>query len=235
MLSASIFAHTARDVLSQHRVPYRRGGKTLAGMDSAGFIEYCLKRNGVNVSFSGTNDLFRNAGTSVVPLERAMREGLIVPGVLLLHVVPEGAPAKYRHDGRGNCDFALIAISATEAAYPSELRGELITTKIEPVNGKANKMMYCRYVDYGTPDLASSPAQPTPSAPSGALAPGCVARTTASLRLRKGPSTDFPVITSLPEGTSLTLLEQSGNWFRVQYSANGYRYEGWCCGDYLNA
>lgn len=218
------FASTARRIYTDEDVPYERGGKSLKGMDSGGFIEYCLRKHGINHSFSGTNDIYRNAGTKCLPLKEAMKNGLVKPGCLLLHVTQNGGePTQYRKDGKGNCDYALIAISSTEGVYPSEKRGALIKTKIEPVRGKANVVMFCKYVDYGLSDGSSDSS----SANDGIY-------TTSNLRLRKGPSTTDEVIKEMPEGTRVELLERRAEWCRVKYvDRAGTLHVGWCSSQHL--
>jgi uncharacterized protein YgiM (DUF1202 family) len=59
---------------------------------------------------------------------------------------------------------------------------------------------------------------------------GQKARVTAtSLNLRSGPSTTSAVLTSMPNGTVVDVLEQSGTWYKVRYGAT----TGWCSGEYL--
>ncbi len=226
MIPAKDFARTARQTFEQHSVPYRRGGDTLSGMDSGGFIEYCLRQHGVSCSFSGTNDIFRNLGTECIPLKQAIREKRVVPGVILLHVAQDGGePQKYQQDGLGNCDFALIAVTSTMGVYPSAIKGRLISTKIEPVSGKANMVMFCKYVDYGSSGSAGS--SPLPPADDGIY-------TTSALRLRTSPSLESGVITTIPKNTRIDLFEYGQEWCRVRYTKRaGLYYDGWCASQYL--
>jgi len=229
LIPSRTFAATARNTYDQSIVPYKRGGDTLRGMDSGGFIEYCLRKNGIDINFSGTNDIFRNASSNCIPLKEAIRKKLVVPGVILLHISNDGGePSKYRADGKGNCDYALIAINSKEGVYPSQKQGRLIKTAIEPVNGKANWVMFCKYIDYGR-SITSNTAGNTNN---NAGISKKTARTTTTLRLRKEPTTTSPVITEMPENARVEILANKENWYFVKYKET-YRYEGWCSGSYL--
>ncbi len=66
----------------------------------------------------------------------------------------------------------------------------------------------------GTPALA---AQDTPAA-------GIVATVSSGLNVRSSASASAPVLTSLPKGSAVTLISQSGSWWKVRYGANSYGY-----------
>ena len=54
-------------------------------------------------------------------------------------------------------------------------------------------------------------------------------KTTASIRLRKEPNTDCAVLTGVPVGTKLKVIEETNGWYKVQH--NGL--EGYLSGDYV--
>ena len=54
-------------------------------------------------------------------------------------------------------------------------------------------------------------------------------KTTASIRLRQEPNTNCAVLTGVPVGTKLNMLEEVDGWYKVQY--NGH--EGYLSGDYV--
>lgn len=78
------------------------------------------------------------------------------------------------------------------------------------------------------------PAAPTvPSEPVSAE-PAYAARdlyTSANVRLRAQPSTDAPIIVTVPHGSVIRSLDMDGQWHRVSFSS----YSGWIRGDYLVA
>ena len=51
------------------------------------------------------------------------------------------------------------------------------------------------------------------------------------LNVRSGPSSGSAVVHSLPKGSYVTLISQSGSWWKVEYGKNQF---GYCHGDYLS-
>ena len=51
----------------------------------------------------------------------------------------------------------------------------------------------------------------------------------SNLRMRSGPSTDYDVVESLPNGASVTILDQKDSWSMVDYNGT----VGWCFTEYL--
>ena len=224
-IPSQAFADTARRIYEK-QIKYKFGGKDLRGMDSGGFIEYCLKQHGVQCSFTGTNDLYRKLGPECIPLKQAIREGKVVPGAILVRVRHDGGePDKYKHDGLGNCDYALIATSSTKGVYPSQKRGCMIETKIEAVRNKANMVVLSKYIDYGF-SSSSAPSFYTP-ADDGIY-------TNANVNMRKTPSLQGKKITSIPKGVEVKLLEYDGEWSRIKFTERpGLWHIGWCKSEYL--
>lgn len=221
-IPSQAFADTARRIYEK-QIPYKRGGKDLHGMDSGGFIEYCLKQHGVKCSFIGTNDLYRKLGSERIPLKQAIREKKVVPGALLLHVADDGGePDRYKADGLGNCDYGMIAISSTEGVYPSEKLKSFIKREIKIESGKPNMVVFCKHIDYGfSGESDSAPANDG-------------VYTTTALKLRKAPSTKSDVIKQMPEGTRVELREYGSEWCKVKYvAADGTPHIGWCASEYL--
>ena len=231
MISSSAFARFAADVFANHKVPYRRAGSTLSGMDSAGFISYCLTQLGRSTRMSGTNDLMRNYTTQVIPIGEARKQKLIQPGVLLLHVsAGDKAPSKYR-DGLGDCDYAMICVDQEHGIYPSKKREELIQTEFNVPN-RVTHMAYCKYVDYGN-SSSSSVARPSISdSPINADEARLIGD---GVRLRKGPSTSFDPLASMPIGSILKVIESRGEWTHVRYTnQHGTVFNGWCASQFLS-
>ena len=59
---------------------------------------------------------------------------------------------------------------------------------------------------------------------------GAVTVSYGSLHVRSGASTSHTVLTSLPKGSYITLLQKSGSWWKVQYDDGQY---GYCHADYI--
>ncbi|WP_068675334.1 S-layer homology domain-containing protein [Oceanobacillus sp. Castelsardo] len=58
---------------------------------------------------------------------------------------------------------------------------------------------------------------------------GKLAVTTANVNFRTGPTTNFPAITTLYQGTEVKIIGENGGWYKV--NANGVT--GWVSGDYV--
>lgn len=71
-----------------------------------------------------------------------------------------------------------------------------------------------------TPPPTRTP-RPTPTTPPLPALEGTVA---VGANVRSGPSTDFPIVTSIVAGSSVTILGQSGTWYQIK-TPEGV--EGW--------
>lgn len=60
--------------------------------------------------------------------------------------------------------------------------------------------------------------------------PGIVSTSGSSLNVRSQPSTNGVVLATLKKGSYITLIEKSGEWWKVEYAKNQY---GYCHGSYL--
>ena len=63
-----------------------------------------------------------------------------------------------------------------------------------------------------------------------AIYAGAVTVSYGTLHVRSGASTQHAVLTSLPKGSHITLLNKSGSWWKVQYGDGLY---GYCHADYI--
>lgn len=54
-----------------------------------------------------------------------------------------------------------------------------------------------------------------------------------ALNLRKGPGTSNPVVTSLPRGTVVSILSESGGWLEVEATSGGKSYRGFVSAKYI--
>ena len=57
-----------------------------------------------------------------------------------------------------------------------------------------------------------------------------------TLNVRSGPGTEYEVLDRVSQGTSVVILEQTGNgWLRVRYlSQSGAAAEGYVSGEYIS-
>lgn len=224
LIPASNLAEVARNLL-QTNIPFKKGGTSLNGMDAGGFIHYCLKQLNLLVSSIGTNTLYREIGKSAIPLKAAMSQGKVVPGAILFHVVHNGGePAQFRKDGRGNADYASIAIDSQYAAYPSEIKGHLIQTKIELHPDKVNMIVFHRNLDYGFA-LNQNPPFSTPRQ---------MIVVNGKLNLRRGPAKEMSCLLQMPPGSIVSMLDEQDGWTQLQFTdQKGKILTGWAMSQFL--
>ena len=85
-------------------IPYVLGKETLSGegADCQGLIEATIQALGGEMSYRGSNDMFRNACSYVETLDQAKQYGRLIPGAVLFIVRQDGGePPQYR-DNKGN-------------------------------------------------------------------------------------------------------------------------------------
>ena len=51
----------------------------------------------------------------------------------------------------------------------------------------------------------------------------------SDLNMRAEPTTDADVLTTIPKGTEVTVIEQGDGWWKVEFNDQS----GWCSADYL--
>lgn len=90
------------------------------------------------------------------------------------------------------------------------------------------------FAKYLQADSKPTPTPGTTSKPDSASTNARVSTNGSKLKLRARASSSGSVITRIPNGASLTVLETVPNWYYVQYSdANGKIYKGWVASQYV--
>lgn len=109
---AAAVCQTARACATQSPpIPYVLGGETAAKQDCQGHVEYCVRQNGGQMAYAGSNDMYRNACAWVGTLAEARAQGKLVPGALLFLVTRTGTyPERYHADGKGNASHVGLYI-----------------------------------------------------------------------------------------------------------------------------
>ncbi len=93
----------AETLADGNRIPYVFGHETLTSADCQGFVEAIVRKLGGTMSYRGSNDMYRNACTMVLPLEQAKAEKLLQPGALLFILKNDGKEKDRGYtDGLGN-------------------------------------------------------------------------------------------------------------------------------------
>ena len=72
--------------------------------------------------------------------------------------------------------------------------------------------------------------KPTASAATLQSQAGTVTTASGTLNVRSSPSVTAPRVTSLPRGSHVTLMEKTGDWWRIEYGKGLY---GYCSASYL--
>ena len=97
---------------------------------------------------------------------------------------------------------------------------------------RVTHIAHCKYVDYGN-FSSSSVARPSISdSPINADEARLIGD---GVRLRKGPSTSFDPLASMPIGSILKVIESRSEWTHVRYT-NQYDtvFNGWCASQVLS-
>lgn len=109
------------------------------------------------------------------------------------------------------CDFLTSALPPTPSPFPTLARLPTVTpTPLMPTS---------------TPTVVPSPEPPTPTpAPPEVLV-------IVGANLRAGPGTDQPVLDILPQGSTVTIYGNQGEWFKV---VTEDEIEGWMAAEVLD-
>ncbi|MFO0579178.1 MAG: SH3 domain-containing protein [Polyangia bacterium] len=84
-------------------------------------------------------------------------------------------------------------------------------------------------VDEAAPGGGDAPGGVPFAAASAVVGEQATVTAASSLNLRSGPSTTSSILASMPGGSTVDVLEQSGTWYKVRFNTT----VGWCSGDYL--
>lgn len=223
LIPAQRLADVARSLVEGPTIPYKSPGRSLSGMDASGFIAYCFGKLGILIRATGTNSLLREIRGHVMPLQAAIREGNLVPGALLFHILIDGKePAQYKGDGLGNATFALICLDSDWAAYPSPSKGKLIVTPTKFAPGRANVVVLHPALAYSV-----SPALPQQTNPMPPTFPPPLSIDTnwqqmivigGGLNLRQTPDKKGKYILQMLEGSVVLITDIKDGWARTIYT-----------------
>lgn len=129
--------------------------------DCQGFIEGTVRRAGGEMkNYAGSNDMYRNAVTGVIPLGEAIADKRLVPGMALFIVSADGGePAKYKGDGRGNASHVgWYTGGAYEVVHSSATKGGVAASTLK--NGWTHAA-WLKEVDYGKAQAPEQRTAPT--------------------------------------------------------------------------
>ena len=207
-------------------------GTPYSVMDCQAFVERCLKDVGIRKDLAGSNAWYRYIkanGWVGSPEECRSKYGHIPPGAFLFILKQDGKePDKYKDDGIGNASHIGIYTGLTgkqmcEIGQASEnynfgngainssySHGCVCTSKFagKSISGGWNRVGLWDQIDYenGGGGLEKQ-----------AVVVG------GNLNVRSEPSKSAPRIGQIPNGQTVTVYEESGEWSRVAWEAiNGY-------------
>lgn len=219
---AAAVVQTALGLLDrQPPIPYVMSGETIQGLDCQGLVEYCVRQSGGKMSYSGSNDMIRNACTAVYTLAEARNRGLLKPGWLLFILARDGGePAKYKADGIGNASHVGLYTGAlkAEVVHASSSKGIVCASTL------ANAWTHCgpaKAIDYGE-EAGTVPAinktEMVVHANSG-----------STVRMRSMPSTSAVTLKNVPIGATVPVSSTQGDWAQIKFEGVA----GWMLAEFL--
>lgn len=209
-----------------------REGIAYAQMDCQAFVEAMVARAGGRMAYAGSNDMARNGMRWLCPLSEARAAGRLKPGAaLFIHAADGGEPERYRADGLGN--FSHVGLYAGEGAltdadkqgrarvcnavHSSATMGRVAGSTLQ--NGWTHAGWFRDVAEDAEGEQqpmnenATTGAEPTRigylSAPTG-----------KTVNLRRQRSVQSQLVTRLPLGLCVRVLEADADWACV--SAEGY-------------
>ena len=173
--------------------------------DCQSFVENCVKDCGGQMSYAGSNDMFRNACIEPpLPLNEARAKGWGVPAALCFQLKHDGGePAKYKADGIGNAEHVGFFFEGDKTIHSGKSRGGVV---IDKLNYYVTHIGLAKCIEYS---LSASPSVPSESP--------YAAYTTDIIRMRKGPKEASDYIMKIPKGTQLTITEEQGGYGKTTY------------------
>lgn len=131
--------------------------------------------------------------------------------------------AVYRYNTASGA-YSLIGTSATNSYTDSTVKsGTSYKYKIRAYNSTSSKNFYSSYSSAVTASTTGASATQT----------GVVTISSGNLNIRETASTSADVVAQLQNGATVTVLSQSGDWYKVQFTLNGVKYTGYAHSDYI--
>jgi len=222
-------------------------------VDCQAFVELIFDECGKDISYSGSNDMYRNACSWIGTIEEAKRIGYLVPGVaLFIHSFNGGEPEKYRKDGKGNAEHVGLYVGEN-ALEDTDKNGEWricnvvhSSASMDRVAGSTLKNGWThvglwKQIDYGIQIqnsengiLENSMIGDEKMAIEESFIYATVKTANGSpLNFRTKKSTKADLVARVPEitnGARVKVLRDDGDWCKISY--NGYN--GYVLSEFLN-
>lgn len=230
------------------RVGCKYLGTPYTTMDCQAFVERCLKDLGLKKDLAGSNAWYREVmrnGWVGSPEECKDRYGLIPAGAFLFILAKDGKePAKYQGDGIGNASHIGIytGLSGNEMVQQAKLEGDAIaggynygdgainssssrgavcTSKFagKSISGGWNRIGIWNQVSYdgigGGETMIHTMIVHTENG--------------GPLNMREQPSKSSGIITTIPNGTPVGVIDTTTDWSKLDYNGQN----GWVMSQYL--
>lgn len=214
-------------------------GKVCA--DCQGFMELIAKQCGANMSYAGSNDMFRHACTWVGTLAEAKQLGYLQRGCALFILEQNGAePAKYRSDGIGNASHVGMYIGEKayedkeknrwcNVAHSSSSRGKVCGSTLK--NAWTHVGLW-KCADFSVDSTSSG--QSVSQTEGGDILTAIVrASSGSSVNFRQAAKSSAPLCSRHPTiliGDCVDVIEQGDEWTKVSYDGE----TGWMMTKFLD-
>ena len=233
-------------------VGFEKLGTPYKKMDCQAFIEWCLRKCGMNKDLAGSNAWYREVkrnGVILTPEECVRQLGRVPAGAFLFILKQDGGePAKYKPDGLGNADHIGIVTGRGEGAiHSSASRGCVAESsfKGKTISGGWNRVGLWNQVEYdytggaeqgtteqwdGSDRSADAEPQSRPSR-SDAVPEYAVVQSANGnpVNTRQGPGKGYGLSKAgkLPVGTAVEILKRRDGWCRIRVTDS--RNAVWYC------
>lgn len=211
-------------------------GTPYSKMDCQGFVERCLADAGIRKDLAGSNAWYRfvrKNGWVGSPEECKKRFGSIPKGAFLFILKHDGGEtARGYNDGLGNAShIGLYTGRGQGAMHSSSSRGCVCESTFAGKtirNGGWNTVGLWKELDYGqhiNALLTGTEEVKEMTAMIETTMEGAATVTSTNgkpVRVRTKPSTKSGIVTSLPSGTAVEVLETNGDWCRIAYAQTGW-------------
>lgn len=213
-------------------VGFRYIGVSYSTMDCQAFVEKCLSDCGIKKDLAGSNAWYRfvmKNGWVGSPEECKRKFGSIPVGAFLFILKQDGRePSKYHGDGIGNANHIGIYTAKGQGAINSSASiGCVCESKFngKSINGGWNRVGLWKQIFYSdsiNKILNGEEAEPVEVGYQAKVVGG-------GLNMRKSPEIGAERLLLIPDGTILTVTEESGEWAKTSYLGK----TGWVMKKYL--
>lgn len=224
-------------------------GRSYSEMDCQEFVERAMRDAGLKMNLAGSNAWLREVmknGWVGTPEECAKKFGSVPTGALLfIHSFNGKEPERYQGDGIGNASHIGIVTHRNDGAiHSSSSRKMVCTSKFADKTiknggwnriGLYNKFAYGEAIDRLLDGAEAAPGgddqdhtQEDETMYAAILEGG---NPDSPVNIRKKPDGDLQ--DRLPQGSRVTVIDESGNWCKIRYNKGKGLYSGYVLGDFV--